>query len=170
MIDPFDSYTYSYRDCRTGSILNDIQKTEVFSVAKNPDIFEDFLNEKEALFESYDLDGKTVFKFNQKLEQGPRGRILAVFDEDDGLVSIYAYDYLSLTDDAKKDSMYKLLNNLNLKYTYVKFYMDEDNDITLSSYTLVENNFSPEVIFKMIIGVFNVLEEQYAAFMKIMWS
>lgn len=144
---------------------------EVYTLTNNANSFKQLLDKNNIYADSWDgEDGAVCFQFNQKLKTGPNGRVMVIFNSEDTLVSIYALDYVTLVNTARKDYMYRLLNDLNSKYTYFKFILDNDNNIILSSFIPLENNFRPEIAMRLILGVLDALEEEYSALMKVMWA
>lgn len=138
---------------------------------KNSNLFKQFLDQNNMNVNSWDdEDGETYFQFNQKLNSGPNIKILTIFNPEDTMVSIYALDYVNLVNTTRKDYMYRLLNDLNSKYTYHKFAMDNNNNIILSCFVPVENNFIPEMILKLIIGSISIMDNEYSSFMKAIWA
>lgn len=140
-------------------------------MSTNSNLFKQYLNDNNLYADSWNGEkGSVCFQFNQKLKSGPNGRIVAIFNDTNSLVSIYALDYVTLTNTTRKDYMYKLLNEINNKYTFFKFILDNDNNIILSSFIPLENNFKPEVAMRLIFGVLDTMEEEYSSLMKVMWA
>lgn len=140
-------------------------------MSRDSDLFNQILNQHNIYFNTWDEDdGDVYFQFNQKLDSGPTVKILAIFNSDDTLVSIYVLDYVTLVNTARKDYMYRLLNDINNKYTYYKFTMDDKNHIILSCFIPMDNNFKPEIILNLIFGSISVMDDEYPGFMKIIWS
>ncbi|WP_264850146.1 YbjN domain-containing protein [Clostridium omnivorum] len=136
---------------------------------RNAELFKGYLDKNNLYADTWSEGEKTFFQFQQKLKSGPAGRLLVIFGGDT-LVSVYALDYVSLSNTARKDYMYRVLNDLNMKYTYHKFLLDQDNNIMTSSFIPFSNNFSEEVVMELLFGSLNVMEEEYATLMKAMWS
>ena len=114
-------------------------------------------------------EGKsTSFEFPQKLKTGANGRLLIVLDED--IVNIYALDYVSLTNTARKEYICKVINEINTKYTYFKFYLDNDNNLILQSSMPIRDNFNAELTFDILSGAYRTMEKEYSDIMKAMWS
>ncbi|MDS0526081.1 YbjN domain-containing protein [Clostridium sp. SHJSY1] len=135
----------------------------------NANLFKQFLDGKEIYAEVRENGEEAYFEFQQKLKSGSSGRVV-VNISGDTLVSIYALDYVSLANTARRDYMYKLFNELNYRYTYYKFFLDNDNNIFLSAYIPIENNFSPTLVMNLLIGLIDVMEKEYANIMKTMWA
>ncbi len=67
-------------------------------------------------------------------------------------------------------SLYKCLNELNIKYHYVKFYMDNDNDIIAKTDDIVPFDSSEEAIWELLIRMVGVLDDAYPQLMKAAWG
>ena len=140
-------------------------------MGKNSNLFKQYVNEKNLSPENWrDERGYEVFQFTQKLESGPSGKILVVISDDDVAVNIYAMDYATLSNPVRKDYMYKLLNEINCRYTFNKFTMDDENNITASCSIPFQDNFKPEIVINSIFGVLRSMDDEYPNIMKLMWS
>lgn len=139
------------------------------NILRNAELFKKYLDNNELTADIWEDGDDTYFQFHQKLDSGAQGRILVILGGD-SLLSVYALDYVNLTNSERKDQLYKILNDLNGKYTYYKFYLDEKNKIYSSSFVPFENNFTPDVVMRLIVGTLNVLDEVYPLLMKIIWA
>lgn len=137
---------------------------------KNAQQFKSFLEKKDIHLEFIEgNEGATLVEIREGLKSGGRLRILVIFDEDESMVSIYGGDFITGISPVKINYMYEAVNNLNIKYTYYKYVLEKDS-ISIQSYALFNNNFSSEVVMKMIFGMINVADSEYPSLMKIMWS
>lgn len=140
-------------------------------MATNADLFKDYLKKENFYTDNWKTDdGNEVFQLRQKLENGPDGRLLIVLDKENNIVSIYALDYVTLSNPSRKDYMYRLLNELNMKYTYNKFTLSEDNNIIVSCFIPFDNNFKPEIVMQNVYGAYKAMQNEYPGLMKVMWS
>lgn len=114
-------------------------------------------------------DGSTTVVIRETLKTGGNIRILVVFNKTDSLVSVYGGDFINGINPVKRDYVYEAINELNMKYTYLKFVFQNDS-IMAQAFTLVDNNFRSEVIMDIILGMLNIIEEEYPKLMRIIWS
>ena len=139
-------------------------------MANYSDIFKSYLESQNLYPNTWKTEeGSDVFEFQQKLKSGPSGRLVVIIDKYE-LVSIYALDYVTLTNSSRKDYMYKLLNELNIKYTYYKFTLSEDNEVIISCYIPFNNNFNAEIVLNKLGGTLMIMDKEYPNLMKAMWS
>lgn len=141
-------------------------------MTNNASEFDRFLKNENIVvdFTDGENDDTTYCSITQKLDCGPNIKLLVVFDKQDELVSIYTFDYITVPEKCKKDIVYKCLNDMNEKYTYFKFNVDKENTISISYFLPFKNNFNPSVVTEILIGIIQVMESEYANFMKTIWS
>ena len=136
----------------------------------NATLFKEYLDKKGIVPETRNSETSVSFEFQQKLKTGASGRLLVVLEEDT-LASIYALDYISLSNTARKEYMCKVLNELNIKYTYFKFYLSTENIVVLQCSLPIRNNtFSADLIFNLLGNVLGTMEDEYSGIMKAMLS
>jgi len=77
----------------------------------------------------------------------------------------------TLNDLSKKAKILELINELNFEYPIVKFYMDNENKVSLSVRMLASSDlFDPRILHLCIFALRDVLEKTYNRFMKIQWG
>lgn len=139
-------------------------------MTNNARIFNDFLKKQNLNLNFIDGDdGKTLLEINETLDGGIKVRICVIFDTDEKLIGIYAFDFIGGINPTKRSYLLDLLNEINSKYTYIKFVMNQDS-IEVRSFSLFNNNFEPSVIMQMIFNVMDAIKEDYSNIMRIMWS
>ena len=63
--------------------------------------------------------------------------------------------------------MYVQLNQLNYEYRWVKFYLDEDNEVTVSGDAVVTPETAGEELFELMARYLNIIDEVYPRIMKV---
>lgn len=139
-------------------------------MTKNSQLFKEFLERNDIWVEFFDEDGDTFCNIKQRLECGPTVNILLVFDKDDKLVRLYTMGYITFNNPSRKQYIYSMLNELNNKYSFFKFVIDNQNNISVNYYLPFLDNFSSDIVMQQIISTIGVLEDEYAGFMKLIWS
>lgn len=139
-------------------------------MTKNAKVFNSFLASKEVKPDVNETEDDTRFTLHYNLKGGPNVRIVCIFDEDDTMVRLYFFDYINSVDESKKAKIYEVINKINLEYTYVKFVIDDDNDVYASYFVTVNNNFDSQIIFNLMLTISEIMEEKYPAFMKVVWA
>ena len=139
-------------------ITNNAQQFKSFLMSQ--DINLDFME---------DENGNTLVEIRESLKCGTKLRVIVIFNKEDSMVSMYGIDFVQGINPTKRNYMYEAINDLNNKYTYYKFLLDKDR-VEVQSFVLFDDNFSNEVIMKYIMGMINVVEQEFSGLMKIMWS
>lgn len=62
------------------------------------------------------------------------------------------------------------LNECNNKFRWVKFYLDEDNDIIANGDVMFDEQNTAETCIEMIMRTANIIDDAYADLMKAVWS
>lgn len=93
-------------------------------------------------------------------------KILIVFDDDDHSVAIRALNIVKIPD-AKKDDMYTLVNELNRKFRWIKFVIDdEDNTINAEDDAIIQLDSCGEEVFECSLHFAAIVDEAYPEIMK----
>lgn len=133
--------------------------------------FRDLLLEQNLdLQEGRNDDDTIFFRTEQKLKHGGSIVLVVAFSQDESLVDIYGFNVAQMTDPLKRDSTYKLLNDLNRDFRFNKFTMTSEGIVDVNSALVFENNFDPNIILRMLIMTVNTAEEAYPKFMKLLWA
>ena len=114
-------------------------------------------------------DGDTVVEIRESLECGVNLRMVVVFSSDDSMVGVYGLDFIQGINPMKKSYVYEAINELNSKYTYYKYIVDKEK-IVLQSFALFNDNFDSNIVMKIIMGMMNLVNNDYSGLMKIIWS
>lgn len=114
-------------------------------------------------------DGETVVELQESLNIGSNLKIMAIFNKEDTIVSIYGVGFLTCPNESKRPKIYEMLNELNSKYTYFKFAL-EQNAVSIESFMLFEDNFNGAVIVKIILGMTKAIEDEYEWMMHEIWG
>ena len=138
-------------------------------INKNINSFKNHLqSENFYMEENKNSDGSSFFSTEQRTENGANIRIVVAFSNEYPSVDIYAFNIAEVKDPLKKESVLKLLNNLNLNYRYTKFTIDDNDSITLSSaLDFTETNFDPSLILRHIFMIYNGANDEFKSFMKL---
>lgn len=139
-------------------------------ITKNAQEFKRFLISQDINLEFIEGDnGETIVEIREQLKSGIRLRLLVIFNREDSMVSIYGADFIQGINPIKKNYLYEAVNDLNYKYTYYKYVLEKDS-ISVQAFALFEDNFSSEVVMRLIMGMMATVEQEYSGLMKIIWS
>ncbi|MEO2077405.1 MAG: YbjN domain-containing protein [Bacillus sp. (in: firmicutes)] len=140
-------------------------------MGKNVDSFRRFIKEQELYMEEgKNDDGSSFFRVEQRLKNGGSVVLAVGFDLNEEIVDIYVFNIAEIRDAYKKESVLKLLNELNMDFRYSKFYLNTDGSIGSNYCMMFENNFNPSVLVRQLVLALNSADEAYPKLMKIVWS
>lgn len=97
-------------------------------------------------------------------------KIMLFFDEDDHVVALRSFEFCAFPE-AKKAEMYKACSELNYKYRWVKFYVDDaENQITIADDAVIQLDSCGEEIFELMCRLADIADEAYPYLMKAIWQ
>ena len=132
--------------------------------------FIDKLDEKELKYEhSEDEDGSERVRIGFKTDNAQNVRLNYFFDENDMTVNIKVFSLAEVPVDKLMD-MYVLMNQLNSEYRWVTFYLDEDNEVTISGDAVVEETTAGDELYQLAGRFLNIIDDVYPRIMKVRWS
>jgi hypothetical protein len=121
--------------------------------------FRNFLAKEKIPMQELVQDKKTYFRMEQKLKDG--WKVMAILR--------FCLNVAEIRNPNKKPAVYELLNKLNVKFRYSKYY--ENNGFVSIKYSyLIEENFNPVIAFKKLIMLLQTAEEAYPQLMEVIWS
>lgn len=95
--------------------------------------------------------------------------IIAFFGEDNTDVCIKSFDVAKFPE-AKKADIYKVCNELNADFRWVKFYVDErDNTVTAQEDAVVQLDSCGEECYELMARMVGIIDEGYPKLMKAIW-
>ena len=62
------------------------------------------------------------------------------------------------------------LNQCNCKFRWVKFYLDEDNDVVANGDVMFDEQNTADTCIEMILRTANIIDDAYADIMKAVWG
>lgn len=116
-----------------------------------------------------DDEGNPMIRFMQTLENGPQISIYMWFTADTELLKIIILNMATIDNPLKRDSVLDLLNELNCKYRYFKFAMDDKGHIHASYDMKLKEDYDPEDVLFYVFLILPVLQDEYKNFMKLCW-
>lgn len=95
--------------------------------------------------------------------------VFAIFDKDDDPIAQFVcWNIASFKNNA--DVATKLCNKLNAQYRWVKFYVDDDNDVIASIDAEFNKSTCGEVSLSMVRHLVNIIDEAYPQIAKARWA
>ena len=92
------------------------------------------------------------------------------FGDDNNDVHIIGRDFIKVKEEKYAD-MYKVINDCNKKYRWVKFVLDEENgEIRAEDDAVIQLDSCAQEAFELMIRMNHVVDDAYPSFMKALWS
>ncbi|MBQ8001714.1 MAG: YbjN domain-containing protein [Ruminococcus sp.] len=96
--------------------------------------------------------------------------VLVIFDEDgENMVQFVCFEVASYKQDKLAAGLITC-NALNQKYRWVKFYLDDDNDIRVECDAYVSPGTAGEECMNMVHRVVSITDKAYPTIMKSIWD
>ena len=96
--------------------------------------------------------------------------VLVIFDEDgDGIVQLDCWEIAKFKDDKRAAGMIAS-NELNAKYRWVKFYVDDDGDMRAQIDAYVDYDTVGEECSKLVQRMVSIIDKAYPVMMKYLWA
>lgn len=136
--------------------------------------FYNYLKSKnlDSIFDINSKDGYNMFTSRWKMESaGTNLNFFMGFDEERPFVEIILW-FQKISNSYKKDSILRLMNELNKEMSMGKYYINNENEITYQFSTVYDdlNSFNPESLHMLLIAMFNGQEQNWAKFMRELYS
>lgn len=87
--------------------------------------------------------------------------ILIVIDKQESSVILRCYGIYPVPKN-KKTLMLKTLNQLNMNYRWVKFYLDEDSEVAAGADAIINPHTAADVTYEMTVRTLNIIDDSYA--------
>ena len=120
--------------------------------------------------ESVDNDGDVCLRLSFSAKNKPSVEVLLILDEEQKTLSLRSFDFCSVTED-KKQGIYKLCSDMNHKFKWVKFYLDEnDNTVTLEDDAILAPENAGAEAMELMLRMVAIADTAYPFFMKYLWA
>ena len=121
----------------------------------------------------YDLTGENqeviISGFSMKNRPGSQ-RLIIHFDNNEKGVAIRAFEVAKFPEE-KKDSMYKLVNQLNDKFRWIKFTVDEEDcTITAADDAVIDLDTCGQEVWQCCLQMLGIIDDAYGDIMKGIFS
>lgn len=93
-----------------------------------------------------------------------------IFEEDDRSVSLRC-PRVSTFEPSKKQKLYEVCSVLNAKFKWIKFYLDEENNVIEAAIdAMIQLDSCGEECFELIGRTVSIVNEAYPEIMKAIWG
>ena len=118
----------------------------------------------------YEVDEDGIVKLRQSVENSNSTLIMLIVFDDDNHVRIEGGGFASIPQD-KINGMYKVVNQLNDDYRWVKFVVNEaGEDIRVRVDTVVSLDTCADEIFELCLRMTAIVDKAYPVIMKGLWA
>ncbi len=66
--------------------------------------------------------------------------------------------------------MLDTVNKLNVKYRWLSFYIDDDEEVTCNADSLLNADTAAEVCFNLLVRFITIVDEAYPEMMKVLYN
>lgn len=135
------------------------------------DIFKKFLDQKEIKYTYFEPqeNRKEAIRIGYSGKNASDIQLLYFFDDNANSVNVKVFDIAKIAAD-KLMNVYVLLNELNCEYRWVKFYVDSDNQVTVSGDAITDEANAGEELFEILVRYIQIIDEVYPRIMKAIWA
>lgn len=92
-----------------------------------------------------------------------------IFDEDGESAQVLTSPIASVPTE-KTSRLLLTLNECNNKFRWVKFYLDDDNDVIADGDMLFDEQNAGDVVIEMVMRTASIIDDAYADIMKGIWG
>ena len=103
------------------------------------------------------------------IKNGGSYRIRFISKDDDNDVAVRIFELVSV-DKSQFAKVLPVINNLNAKYRYVKFVLDNDGDVNVEYDYLMRCPDPAASAMELIIRIVKIVDEAYPELMRAMWA
>lgn len=90
--------------------------------------------------------------------------------DDGGTTLHYATGIIAHVPEGKTDVALRTVNQLNVQYRWLSFYLDSDNDVLANADAIILQDVVGDQCYELLQRAINVTDEAYAVLMKAIWS
>ena len=95
--------------------------------------------------------------------------VILFIDEDGGSINVKSFTVAKVPENKLMD-MYVCLNDLNNQYRWVKFYIDSDNEVTVSGDAIIDAESAGKECLEIVIRYVDIIDDVYPNIMKVLWA
>ncbi|MBE7036709.1 MAG: YbjN domain-containing protein [Ruminococcaceae bacterium] len=135
------------------------------------DRFKSFLENKSIRYDYYEPTEKRneAVKVTYKGDNADKVSVIFFFDKDGKSVNVKSFSIAKIPSNKLMD-MYVALNELNCEYRWVKFYVDSDNEVTVSGDAIINADSVGAECHELLVRYVDIIDKVYPRLMKVLWS
>lgn len=130
---------------------------------------QNFTNFLESNNIKYSVQDENCIRISYQLENLPQLAAVFFFSEECHDVSIHVFSIVKVASN-KLIQAYKLCSELNAKWRWVKFYVDEDNELTAETDAVIEPNTAGRECGELLLRCVDIVKDSYPNIMALVWG
>ncbi len=132
-------------------------------------IYKDYLRGYKVTFTEGEVDNLELISTSEPLDCGITVRVTVSFTKSisNAIAGIHVLDFISINNISRKEALYKYLNELNLKHSFIKFVLDSNNKIIVFGILPINYSFEPEIVARMLLSILDACNFEYPRIMNI---
>ena len=129
------------------------------------------LEEKDVRYDYYERteSRNEAIKVSYRGDNAESVSVIIFFDEDGESINAKSFS-IAKVPSAKLMDIYVLLNEINHEYRWVKFYVDSDDEVTVSGDAIINETTAGEECLEIIHRYVGIIDEVYPRIMKVIWA
>lgn len=113
-------------------------------------------------------DGDVYVEFGMQTDT-TKIKIMAIFDGDSEVCSVRCFSVARVPEE-KFGQLLMLCNDLNREYKFMKFLIDDDNDLNIEEDALLDDGTAGKEAFTLVAQLIRIVDKVYPRIMKEMYS
>ncbi len=140
-------------------------------MSKLADIFKSKLDEKSIKYSYFEetADRNEAVKVTFSGKNADSLTLFFFFDGNGRSVNLKSFD-IARVPEAKLMEAYVLLNELNANYRWVKYYLSQENTVTVSGDAVLDETSVADECEEILFRYLNIIDESYPKLMKVIWG
>ena len=130
-----------------------------------------FLEEKDVRYDYFERteERNEAIKVSYRGDNAESVSVILFFDEDGESINVKSFS-IAKVPSAKMMDMYVLMNEINNEYRWVKFYLDSDDEVTVSGDAIISAETAGDECLEIIHRYVGIIDEVYPRIMKVIWA
>jgi hypothetical protein len=137
--------------------------------AANLIAFETALDQRDIKYRELENSQQPAVRIGYNMENMEHLDVFFWFDPD-GETMHFGSGVIAHVPDNKTDVALRALNEANVKYRWLTFFLDSDNDIVASGDQILHPDVVGDTCHELLSRTLSICDEAYSAFMKAIWA
>lgn len=139
------------------------------TAAANLIAFQTALDQRSIKYRELENSNVPALRIGYNMENMDHMDVFFWFDEDGESVH-FGTSVIAHVPENKTEVALKAINAANVKYRWLAFYLDSDNDILANGDSILAPNMVGDTCHELMQRTLNICDEAYTSFMKALWA